>query len=116
MKVLVIEDEPVVREMLNDMLSDEGYEVTTAQSGEDALNVLEEKKVDYIVSDLMMPGISGVELLYKLRAFKVPIIITSGLSRDVIIEELLAELGISAVLQKPIEEGGLVNALRKARA
>ena len=67
--VLVVDDEPEIREMLSDYLSeDEGYTVFTAQDGIDALeNVLPNNKVDIVLSDINMPRMKGFELLNKVR-------------------------------------------------
>jgi CheY-like chemotaxis protein len=66
--ILVVDDEPTVRQVLHDVLADEGYHVLVAASGPQALTTLTTVVVDLIVSDLMMPGMSGVDLLTTLRA------------------------------------------------
>ena len=60
--VLVVDDEPAIREMLTDALSREPYEVLCAGSAEEALAVLAEEPVDVVISDEVMPGMSGSEM------------------------------------------------------
>ncbi|MBD3321598.1 MAG: response regulator [Chitinivibrionales bacterium] len=113
MRVLVVEDEVSYLAFLEELCLDEGYEVLKADNGTEALEILSRQKVDIIISDLMVPGVGGVELLYKLREHKVPIITISGLSREVVISELLKELGIVSVLQKPFDSQVLIRAIQE---
>ena len=65
--VLVVDDEDHVRDALNRVLADAGYSVLTAESGEEALDVLREKPVQLLISDNNMPGMSGLELFKEAR-------------------------------------------------
>lgn len=62
MRILVVDDEPQYRLMLRDFLEKEGYEVLTAENGEDALARMASVKVDFIISDVYMPFLDGVRL------------------------------------------------------
>src|SRR5215467_6251052 len=66
--ILVVDDEKSQREILEMILSGEGYDVTTASSGEAALKFAKEKRFDLVLTDLKMGGISGMELLAQLLA------------------------------------------------
>lgn len=66
-RLLVVDDEKVIREILADFLSLEGFYVMTAPDGEAALRLLEQSKFDMVLSDLKMPGMGGLELLERLR-------------------------------------------------
>ena len=66
-KVLVIDDEAVVRESLHDWLSDAGYLVLTAENGPQALEIIEREKPGIAISDLVMPGMDGIELLKRAK-------------------------------------------------
>ncbi|MBD3420407.1 MAG: response regulator [Chitinivibrionales bacterium] len=114
MNVLLVDDDDTILIVTKEMLADEGFDVATAKSFDDAVGVLDKGNIDIIISDLMMPGVSGVELLYKLRTYKIPIITMSGLSRDVVIDELLSELGIAGVLQKPFMDNELIQCIRNS--
>jgi CheY-like chemotaxis protein len=65
--VLIVEDEPLVRELLAFVLSDEGFRVRTAGDGCAALAAVEEEHPDVVLTDLMMPHMDGYELIARLR-------------------------------------------------
>jgi len=69
LKVLVVDDEAAIREVLTASLTDDGYQVRTAQSGEEALKVLEEQRPQAVLLDIWMPGkLDGIEVLQAARA------------------------------------------------
>jgi DNA-binding response OmpR family regulator len=84
-KVLLVEDDNNLREIYEARLAAEGYEIATAEDGEDALAVAKQQKPDLIISDVMMPRISGFEMLDILRN-------TDGLKNTKIIM-LTAQIG-----------------------
>ena len=65
--ILVVDDEPAMRESLKDWLVEDGYEVALASNGENAINMAAEKNFDVILLDLKMPGMDGIEALEKLK-------------------------------------------------
>ena len=67
-RVLVVDDEQVIREILSDFLVMEGYQVLTAGDGQQALTILENETVHMVISDLKMPVMGGLELLGHIRA------------------------------------------------
>ena len=67
-RVLVVDDEPIVRDVLSRYLSREGFEVETAADGQAALEVFEATRPELIVLDLMLPGIDGLEVLRRIRS------------------------------------------------
>ena len=78
-RVLVVDDEPVVRDVLSRYLTHEGFEVDTAADGHAALNAIEARPPNVIVLDLMLPKLSGLELLRLVRLEStVPVIILSA--------------------------------------
>ncbi len=66
-KVLVVDDEDIVRESLRDWLEGVGYDVDTAESGEEALRIIKKKKIKIMIADLIMPGINGIELMNEAK-------------------------------------------------
>lgn len=66
-RVLVVDDEESIREFLEIMLRKEGYEVTVAEDGQKALDVIKKKSFDLVISDLQMPNLTGIELLRQVR-------------------------------------------------
>ncbi|MBW2064068.1 MAG: response regulator [Deltaproteobacteria bacterium] len=80
LKVLIVDDERVVREGCQRVLTDKGYEVLMAENGQQAMDLLAEKPVDIILLDLKMPVMSGEEVLEKTRTLypDIPVIIVTG--------------------------------------
>ncbi len=67
-KILVVDDEAIVRESLGDWLKDADYQVFTAESGHEALKVIEKEKPIIMIADLVMPSMDGIELMKKAKA------------------------------------------------
>ena len=66
-RVLVVDDEPIVREILERYLQREGFDVATASDGRSALHAFDDHRPDLIVLDLMLPGIDGIEVFRRIR-------------------------------------------------
>jgi two-component system phosphate regulon response regulator PhoB len=85
--VLLVEDEPAQREILRYNLSSEGYDVTMAENGDDALLLAVEVTPDLVLLDWMLPGVSGIEVLRQLKSRRqtsdIPIIMLSARSEEV---------------------------------
>lgn len=109
-RVLVVDDEPMVRETLGQVLSDEGYVVDLAIDGESALERVHGACPDAILLDLMMPGMNGRQFLQALRhdpAYaSVPVLIMTAVHG---LEVNLAMLGASEVVEKPFNVDELLN-------
>lgn len=107
--LLIVDDEPSICEILEHFLRDSGYNVTIACNGEQAISVLNSKPVDLVVTDIKMPGVTGVELLkyIKEKLPTTPVLVTTGFpTLDSAIEAL--KLGAFDYLTKPfhLEEIG----------
>ncbi len=102
--ILVVDDEPGIREMLRAALARDGHRVTTASSGEEALVRLRDEGCDLLLTDLAMPGMDGVELLRRVQeiAPDVPsIVITAYGSKETAIEAM--RHGAVNYLEKPFD-------------
>jgi two-component system response regulator AtoC len=66
-KILVVDDEAIVRESLHDWLSDAGYQVFTAENGPQAVEIIETEEPGIVIADLVMPGMDGIELMKRAR-------------------------------------------------
>ncbi len=79
-KILVIDDEKSIRDALSDILSEESYEVLTAEDGEDGWSKLEQEKIDLVLCDIKMPKMDGMELLSKVseEGIDVPFVMISA--------------------------------------
>jgi two-component system response regulator MprA len=109
-RVLVVDDEPMVRETLGQVLTDEGYVVDLAVDGESALERVHAARPDAILLDLMMPGMNGRQFLQALREIPayehVPVLIMTAVHG---LNVNLATLGASEVVEKPFNVDELLN-------
>ena len=106
-KVLIIEDDKNINEMLQELLSNNGYNVSTAYSGTEAL-LIHNKQIDLIILDLMLPGKNGEEIIKKLKTINdVPIIITTAIN-DIDKKLDLFELGADDYITKPFNNAELL--------
>jgi len=117
-KVLVIDDEPGICAEFAELLVDEGYDVTTAFSGKDALRELAgvNAPFDIIITDLKMPGMDGHELLSLAQAkgllASAKIMVMSGHSSDPA-GETLSDIEYDSFLRKPIDINHFLQQLEK---
>jgi len=79
-KILVVDDEAIVRESLHDWLSDAGYQVFTAENGPKALEIVRREKLGIVIADLVMPGMDGIELMRRAKEIqpKIEVIIITA--------------------------------------
>ena len=109
-RVLVVDDEPMVRETLGQVLTDEGYVVDLAVDGETALDRVRAACPDAILLDLMMPGMNGRQFLQALRSepqyAHVPVLLMTAVHG---LEVNLQTLGASEVVEKPFNVDELLN-------
>ncbi|HUT85333.1 MAG TPA: response regulator [Elusimicrobiales bacterium] len=101
-KLLIVDDEEHILKMLSEFFKTEGVEVVTAGDGETALKYLKSNNVDLMISDIMMPRLSGVKLFYEVRKidpFLQFIVITGYPSIQNIVEML--EAGVNDFIVKP---------------
>ena len=66
-KILLVDDDEIIRAMLTEVLGEEGYELTTAPDGREAIHLLQRDKFDLIITDMVMPGVNGVEVLLAVK-------------------------------------------------
>lgn len=113
--ILIVDDEPMVREFARRLLETENHRVIEAVSGRDALRALREHgaAIDGVLLDLSMPDMDGTDLLSELRAFApdMPVILHSGYPVD-LSSEKFAACKIAGVLQKPYRAARLLEMMR----
>ena len=116
-RILVVDDDPALREILRDTLEGERYEVSEAADGGEALASVYRERPDLIVADLKMPGIDGLELLKKLRrdlaTCQIPFIVLTG-TDDMDAEAKALDLGADDYLGKPPERARLLSRIRRS--
>jgi len=113
--ILVVDDDMALCALLVDLLTDEGYEVQAAQSGEEALKRLEGGRYDLLISDIKMPGVSGLELLQRSKEItpqQTIIMITAFGTVETAIEAM--KLGAIDYIIKPFKSAELIVVVQKA--
>jgi CheY-like chemotaxis protein len=102
-KVLVVDDDPVVRKSFDRVLTGKGYAVITAENGEEALRKLAEEKYDVVYTDIRMPGMSGLEVAEEVKAKRpwTPVVIITGYGTEDA-EARAKAAGVSSFLHKPL--------------
>jgi response regulator RpfG family c-di-GMP phosphodiesterase len=106
--VLVIDDEQVVRNLMVEVLARAGYQPIGAGSAREALHLLETPELSLVVSDIVMPGLSGFELLDEVRARRpsLPVLLVTGSGTEDNLQEALAR-GAAGLLVKPFSQAEL---------
>lgn len=111
-KVLVIDDDDLMLQVLREILEHEGYEVTTASSGDRGLKLFAELNPRVVITDLIMPHKDGINVISELKAAcpKVRVIAISGTPR---LEKIAAAVEVDAnrVIAKPFEQDEILDAV-----
>ena len=106
--ILVADDNLAVRIMLEDILTEAGYAVTTTQDGQDTMTCLDDTSFDLVILDLLMPKLSGFEIMERLRDRKTmpPILVLTGIFKSATEIERVRRLGAKGYIYKsaPVEE------------
>lgn len=112
--ILVVDDEPSLGELLEAVLSAQGYTVLSAKNGEDALSVLQQQSADLIISDVLMPGMDGYQLAQQVRELypNIKIQLVSGFSDDLHKKNKDEELH-KTLLHKPFDRQQLLFRVRE---
>jgi len=114
-KILVVDDEEMIRDLCYHILSAEGYQVTTAANGNAGYEELERNDVDLLITDIKMPGMDGLELFERVRALNrdiVTIFITGHGTLDTAIESLMR--GVEGFVLKPFTQEELLGTVERA--
>jgi len=113
----MIDDDEIILNAMKNMLSKEGYDVETTTDGTKVEGILESSKIDLLITDIMMPFVSGIELLSKIKAEekykKLPIIIVSALDQKEVILTAF-ELGAEDFIKKPVSLDEVIIRVKKA--
>jgi CheY-like chemotaxis protein len=111
-RVLVVDDEPAVRDLLAEILNSSGFQAVTARDGRDAREFIRRNPVDLVITDLAMEGEEGIELIRTLRKEnpQIRIIAISGTFGAEILTAARA-LGADATLTKPVSQATLLRSI-----
>lgn len=116
-RVLIAEDDPHIVESLSFVLGREGFEVSAALDGEDALRRLQSEPPDVVILDVMLPGRDGFEVLKALkadpalRALPVIVLTAKGQAHD---RRMAEQMGATGFMTKPFSNTDVVDAVRRA--
>jgi two-component system response regulator HydG len=104
MRILIVDDDPVMAMTLVDIIRVNGYDAVSVQTGDDALKQLAQERFDCVLTDIKMPGISGVELFQELKPIEpgLPVVFMTAYSASDLVEQGLDE-GAIAILTKPVD-------------
>ena len=114
-KIMIVDDEPDLREMVNLMLHKEGFQTDITESGEDFLNKIDGFQPDIVILDVMMPGLTTKEILEQLKGKKTQprIILLTVVRYSEEEKQKLNQMGIVDYITKPFELNHLVNTIHK---
>lgn len=111
--VLVVDDSPEMRDLIGDVLTDDGFDVVTASSGGRALSLMAERPPDLVITDLMMPGMSGFalrgEMLRRADLAHVPVVVLSAFW-----QRPSETLDVADVIAKPLDVDRLLAVVHRA--
>jgi DNA-binding NtrC family response regulator len=116
-KVLIVDDEEMIRNLLTKMLSREGISTTCAENGNKAIELLEENGFDLIISDLIMPEKEGLEVIMYLKKHNIstPLIVMSGgakLGTEDFYLTMAKRNGAKYTFQKPFDNESFLSAVK----
>lgn len=116
-KILIVDDEPLIRDALAFKLTKDGYDVDTAEDGEKAIQKIESEEYAIIISDIMMPFISGFELvkILKERGTDAPVLMLTSLNSETAVLKAF-DLGADDFMTKPFSPNELSVRIKKLLA
>jgi CheY-like chemotaxis protein len=114
-KVLIADDDRLVRTMLADLLAELGHAVVAAENGVDAVDLCARERPDLLILDFLMPKLSGLDALKAIRdrGVRSPVVLLTAIS-DASFREVEGAEAVEVVLPKPVTRRGLARALARA--
>jgi len=112
--ILIIEDEEIVRKVIEEILISEGHNTFTAQDGEQGLDFFSKKKFDLVITDLAMPGMTGWQVATEIKKIdeNMPVILTTGWEL-IPSEEESDKKNVDIIVKKPFTVNSLIGAIRE---
>ncbi len=114
-KIMVVDNEPDIVDLTRTVLELGGYEVITAYSGEECLRQLEKEKVDLVLLDIMMPGMSGWDVFNRInkKSTNIKVAFMSVLEISDKRKQVLLEEGLADYIMKPFDKDSLLDRIDK---
>ena len=110
-KILVIDDDLLIVNILKDILSKAGYQVLITRDGYSAVEITHKQKPDLIILDMMLPGGGGISILHRIKLSKhinqIPVVAITSCDDDELQKKAYEE-GVNAYVRKPIDEKNLI--------
>jgi CheY-like chemotaxis protein len=117
-RILVVDDDPDILQLIAVLLRSEGYLIDTATGGEECLEQTAKNPPDLIILDIMMPKMNGAQVARKLKANPttdaIPIIFLTALTEKKYVKAALFELGIEFYVTKPFDQEDLIDKIQQA--
>ncbi len=111
--VLVVDDSPTILQVVRSVLTQQGYDVVVAPTGEEGLRLAEERRPDLVLVDIMMPGMDGYTMVTRMQQDRrLPVVVLSAKSQEELGDLFLGR--ISGWLEKPFRPADLVDAVVRA--
>ena len=111
--ILIVDDDVAIRDSMNEFVEISGYRSSMAGSAEDALEILDKECIDVVITDIMLPGMDGLELTDRIKKkFDIDVIVMTGYSGDYSYEEAISK-GASDFVFKPVRFEELLLRLRR---
>jgi len=112
-RILIVEDDEEMRALLRDVIEEEGHETDSVNNGSEAFRKLVKQSFDLIITDIRMPGLTGLDILPGMRKLhpEVPIVVITAFGSEEIQRKAL-ERGANAYLEKPIHFQKLRNLIQ----
>lgn len=114
-RVLVVDDDQAIRQVLHEIVTVYGYDCETAQSAKEAISLLTQKRIDLVMLDLQMPDITGDQFLDFIRkkGIRTPVVVVSA-HVDQDMARQLGQSGISGIITKPFEVDRVIDVMDRA--
>ena len=116
-RILVIEDDEMIRSLLSEVLSSEGYDVSLAEDGRSGIRLFKQDPHDLVITDIVMPGQTGIEVVteIKRKRAETKVIVITGVDkseRDKLLQ-ISTVMGADNTLQKPLSKESLISMVEK---
>lgn len=113
--ILAVDDEESIRNLIKYTFEPNDYEVITAENGKKAISILDNNPVDVIITDLLMPSMTGITLIREMKKRKssIPIIIITAYGNTDMVKEIIAE-GVFRLIEKPLDFDILIPIVKDA--
>jgi CheY-like chemotaxis protein len=112
-KILVVEDDQDIREMVEDIVRRKGFDVVTASDGLEAIDLFKNEKPNLVLADIRMPGMDGIQMAEAIKKLdaSIPIILFSGQMPNLIDDKLENRITCDHVLYKPFAQADIIESI-----